>query len=309
MNSKYVKAPFPWLGGKGNPKIKAAILEALPPHTRYIEPFGGGASILIAKEQSEVEVYNDVNRGIVNFFRVIADVDYFAKFLARVSMFPCSRELYEEYLRTWSGVHDPVEQAVRWYYVIQQSFSAIFGNSWGTSVNSSNRGMSTTTSRWRASFENLPKVHDRIQKVQIECADWRDVLSRYSGPGWLAYCDPPYVAGSRKAGGYEHELRNEDHEELIECLMRYEGAVVLSGYDNDIYAPLKSAGWDMIEIEVVCSAAGRTRKSGLQGKGNAKEKQKRVECIWRNPEAIKRIRDAGQQPVKQTVAKKSKMRR
>ena len=107
----------------------------------------------------------------------------------------------------------------------------------------------------------------------------------------MAYCDPPYVPGSRKAGGYEHELRNEDHEELIRTLMSYDGAVVLSGYDNAIYAPLTDAGWDKLEIEVCCSAAGRTRYNNLKGPGKASEQQKRVECIWRNPEAIRRIKD------------------
>ena len=69
--SNSIRAPFPWFGGKGNPKIKNFILQNLPPHTRYIEPFGGGGSILIAKDPVEVEVYNDVNRGVVSFFRVI----------------------------------------------------------------------------------------------------------------------------------------------------------------------------------------------------------------------------------------------
>ncbi|MDD5697986.1 MAG: DNA adenine methylase [Victivallaceae bacterium] len=283
MNNAHIRAPFPWFGGKGGSKIKNAILSLLPHHAQYVEPFGGGGNILIAKEPSKVEVYNDVNRGIVNFFRVIADVEYFGKFMARASLLPVSRELYEEYMRTWPAIHDPVEQAVQWYYIIQQSFGATFGSSWGTSVFSSNRGMAQTTSRWRASFENLPKVHDRIQRVQIECADWRDILKRYCGPGWLAYCDPPYVIGTRKAGGYEHELKDEDHEELIETLLNYDGAVLLSGYDNPLYKPLEKAGWEKHEIEVVCSAAGRTRVSGLQGEGNAKAKQKRIECIWRNP--------------------------
>ena len=137
------------------------------------------------------------------------------------------------------------------------------------------------------------QFHDRIQKVQIECCDWRDCLERFDGPDWLAYCDPPYVAGSRKAGGYEHELRDSDHEALIETLLRYRGAVVLSGYDNALYAPLAAAGWDKTELEVCCSAAGRTRHSGLQGAGKVKEKQKRVECIWRNPEALRRIATRG----------------
>ena len=283
--NRKLRAPFPWFGGKGGFKIKSAILELIPPHTRYVEPFGGGASILISKEPCEVEVYNDVNRGVVNFFRVISDVDYFGKFMARAALLPVSRELYEEYMRTWPAIHDPVEQAVRWYYIARQSFGGMFGNAWGTVVNSSTRGMAQTTASWRSSFENLPEVHERMQRVQIECADWRDILKRYSGPGWLAYCDPPYVAGTRKAGGYDHELKNDDHEELIETLLKYNGAVLLSGYNHPLYKPLEKAGWDRTDIEVVCSAAGRTRASGLQGKGNVKAKQKRVECIWRNPKA------------------------
>lgn len=291
MAYKRIRAPFPWFGGKGNPKIKSAIINLLPHHQHYVEPFGGGASILIAKEAAKVEVYNDVNRGVVNFFRVVADAEYFGKFMARAALLPVSRELYEEFMRTWPAIHDPVEQAVRWYYVAQQSFGGMFGNSWGTAVNSSSRGMASTCSQWRSSFENLPKVHERIQRVQIECCDWRDALKRFDGTGWLAYCDPPYVAGSRKAGGYDHELKDSDHEALIKTLMVYHGAVVLSGYDNGIYSPLAAAGWDCHKVDVVCSAAGRTRVSGLQGNGNAKAKQLRTECIWRNPEAMRRLKN------------------
>lgn len=72
--------------------------------------------------------------------------------------------------------------------------------------------------------------------------------------------------------------------------MDYDGAVVLSGYNSPLYAPLINAGWDMQTVDVTCSAAGRTRVSGLQGHGNVKSKQQRVECIWRNPEAIRRLR-------------------
>lgn len=285
---KSIRAPFPWFGGKGGAKIKPAILAALPPHEAYVEPFGGGASILIAKEPAAVEVYNDVNRGVVNFFRVIADADYFGKFMARAALLPVSRELYEEFCRTWPAIHDPVEQAVRWYYVARQSFGGMFGNSWGTSV-TGHGAMAQTTAGWRSSFENLPRVHDRLQRVQIECCDWRDILKRFSGPGYLAYCDPPYVAGSRKAGGYEHELKDSDHEALIATLLSYDGAVVVSGYDSPLYAPLRAAGWDMLTVDVVCAAAGRTRGSGLQGVGNVSAKQQRTECVWRNPEAMRRI--------------------
>ena len=285
IQKQSIRAPFPWFGGKGSCKIRNAVLAALPPHTRYVEPFGGGASILITKTPCEVEVYNDVNRGVVSFFRVIASREYFGPFMTRVREMPYSRELYEECLRTWPAIHDPVEQAARWYFVARQSFSGIFGGSWGTGVTTS------PTGRWKSSFDNLPRVHERMQRVQIECCDWRDCLRRYSGSGYLAYCDPPYVLGTRKAGGYEHELRDSDHEGLIETLLRYDGAVVLSGYDTPLYAPLSACGWEKTKISVTCTAAGRTRASGLQGEGRVKAKQQRTECIWRNPEALRRIKD------------------
>jgi DNA adenine methylase len=277
------RSPFPWFGGKATPRIKNFILSNLPPHDKYIEPFGGGASILLAKEPVGVEVYNDVNRGLVNLFRVLADVDYFGKFLARVTLLPFSRALFEEYARTWAGVHDPVEQAVRWYVVARQSFAGLFGNTWGTATNSTQRGMAQTTSAWKSALESLPEIHARLQRVQIECADWRDCLKRYSGPGWLAYCDPPYVAGCRKAGGYAHELQDSDHRALIDALLGYDGAVVLSGYDSQLYRPLADAGWRKLEIQVVCYAAGRTRASGLQGVGAVKARQSRTECLWLKP--------------------------
>jgi len=280
---------FPWFGGKASPKIRKAILSRLPPHTRYVEPFGGGASILISKEPCLVEVYNDVNRGAVNFFRVVSDPDYFAKFMGRVAMLPIARELFEEYARTWNSIHEPVEQAVRWYFVARQSFSGEFGNSWGTVVNSSTKGMAQTAASWQSALQALPEIHERMRRVQVECSDWRDCLARYSGSGWLAYCDPPYVLGARRAGGYAHELQDKDHQELIRTLLAYEGAVVLSGYDSPLYAPLKEAGWNLAEVDVVCNSAGRTRVSGLQGVGKVKARQARKECIWRNKEAMKRI--------------------
>jgi DNA adenine methylase len=283
------RSPFPWFGGKAAAKIKNAILKRLPPHQRYVEVFGGGASILLAKKQAEVEVYNDVNRGLVNFFRVMADPDSFGKFMAKVRFLPVSRELYEEYVRTWAGIHEPVEQAVRWYFIARQSFSGEFGASWGATLNSTNGGMSQATASWCNSFQHLPDIHDRIQKVMLECLDWRDCLRKYSGPGWLAYCDPPYVTGTRRAGGYAHELQDKDHVELIRRVMDYDGCVVLSGYNSPLYAPLQAGGWKMDTVETVCSAAGRTRVSGLLGAGVSKTKQRRVECLWLNPQTQKAL--------------------
>ncbi|MDD4436366.1 MAG: hypothetical protein PHT09_09310, partial [Bacteroidales bacterium] len=62
---------------------------------------------------------------------VVASPEDFPRFYRCVAQLPYSRELYEEYLRTWPAIHDQVEQAIRWYYVARSSFSGLFGSSWG----------------------------------------------------------------------------------------------------------------------------------------------------------------------------------
>jgi len=64
--AKKLRSPIVWFGGKGHMVNK--LLPLIPKHKIYVEPFGGGANLLIAKEPSPVEVYNDLDSGLVNFF-------------------------------------------------------------------------------------------------------------------------------------------------------------------------------------------------------------------------------------------------
>lgn len=58
-----MRSPIWWFGGKGN--MVAKLLPLIPPHRTYVEPYGGGASLLFAKNPSPVEVYNDLNQAVV----------------------------------------------------------------------------------------------------------------------------------------------------------------------------------------------------------------------------------------------------
>ena len=120
-------------------------------------------------------------------------------------------------------------------------------------------------------------------RVQIEHADFRNILDQYDSPDTFFYLDPPYVAETRKGGGYAHELTGTDHAELVELLLGLKGKAMLSGYAHELYAPLEAVGWHRKDVPTLCSAAGRVRGSGLQGVGQVKEKQKRTETIWRSP--------------------------
>ena len=84
-----LRSPVRWYGGKGNMVKK--LLKLIPEHKIYVEVFGGGASLLFAKEPSPIEIYNDIDEGLVNFFRVLRDPEKFGKFYAKAVLTPYSR--------------------------------------------------------------------------------------------------------------------------------------------------------------------------------------------------------------------------
>lgn len=279
-----LRSPIVWFGGKG--KIVKKLLPLIPPHYTYVEVFGGGASLLFAKEPSPIEVYNDIDGDLVNLFRVIRDIDSFVKFWEKVALTPYSREEYNFCMKTYKEIDinkNPVERAYRFFVAVRQSFGGMVKKGWGYSVKSSRKKKSAFKSfGWFSIRELLLKVHLRIQGVQIENRDWRDILKAYDTPNTFFYLDPPYVPSTRKGGKYEYEMTEEDHKELVEYLLRLKGKWLLSGYPNDIYKKLEENGANKIEWKTACHAVGRTRFTKILGEGSATKKQPRIEAVWFN---------------------------
>jgi len=257
-----MNSPIIWYGGKG--MLKKKIIPLLPPHKTYVEVFGGGASILFEKAPSRIEVYNDINSGLFNFFMVISDPEKFKLFYDRVHLLPHSRELYYYCLKHWEKENDEIKKAVYWFVVIRQSFGGKFGAGWGFTIDRN------FASNWLLTIKNLPKIHERLQKVQIENKDWNYMIDTYDTKDTLFYLDPPYVMSSRIGGKvYEHEMENEDHRNLIDRISNIEGQFVLSGYDNEIYNQLDN--YEKHKFDVVCRA--EKIKDGAQ-------RSKRTEYLW-----------------------------
>ncbi len=199
----------------------AWLLKFVPSHKIYVEPFGGGGSLLLAKAPSLIEVYNDIDSGLVNFFRVLRDPEKFERFYRLAALTPYSREEYYFCVKTWQDVEDDVERAYRWFVVARMSFSGRSGKSgWSFSVTTSHRGMASAVSKWLSCLEHLPKVHERLMRVQIEHDDFRKIFPRYDTDETFFYVDPPYVSETRRSGKYTHEMSLEDHKELVEILLR-----------------------------------------------------------------------------------------
>lgn len=276
-----MRSPIWWFGGKG--RMVKKLLPLFPPHHTYVEAFGGGASLLFAKRPSPVEVYNDLDGGLVNFFRVLRDPRRFKQLYRLVQSTPYAREEYDFCRETWQDCADDVERAWRWFVVARMSFSGRFGSGYGSVVTTSDRGMAGTCSNWLSIIDQLPQIHARLMRVQIENSDWRVILDRYDTLDTLFYLDPPYLPDTRSSGKYKHELTLEDHADLVGVLLDIKGKAILSGYDHEVYTPLADAGWQKHTWATACYAAGRTRNSSLQGAGAALDKQARVECAWVSP--------------------------
>lgn len=272
------RGPIHWFGGKGT--MTAKLMPLLPPHHIYVEPFGGGPSLLFAKEPAPVEVYNDLDSGLVNFFRVVRDPERCAQLHWKASHTPYSREEWEHCRDTWRDCESSVERAYRWYVVARMSFAGLHGRAWGLARGSS-RGRATTVASWQSAHELLAQSCARLSRVQIEHGDWRRVVDLYDTPSTLFYFDPPYISETRRGGGYAHELIDDDHRQIVATLSSLRGQAVLSGYRSDIYAPLEADGWRRVDFEVFCTATGRTRGTGRIGKMT--EDDRRVESVWLSP--------------------------
>lgn len=280
-----MESAIAWYGGKG--QLARHIVPLFPDHLAYVEPFGGGASCLCFKRPSPLEVYNDADGALVEFWRILRDPITFERFRDTVALIPHSRQEFETAKATWEGEDDPILRAAKWFVMVRQSFSGDQDGGWSYSRTESSSGMSRCTAKWLNSVERLPAVHVRFRRVQVEHGDFREIFARYDAPTTLFYIDPPYVLETRgKTGRYRHELTLDDHRDLVTMLLGLTGKCILSGYQHPVYDRLtEEAGWQRLDFAVQAFAAGRTRKTGILGEGAGKAKAGRTECLWINPQA------------------------
>jgi DNA adenine methylase len=263
-----VRSPITFFGSKA--KLAKRIIALFPAHHTYVEPFAGSAAVLLTKEPSEVEVFNDPNADLVNLFRVVRDPSLFQQLKDAAESTLYARS---EFDLAGEPTDEPVERARR-YLVRQRQSRGGLGERWSYCRTDSCANMASVIRRWRAGIERLPAIHDRLKMVQIEQTDWREILNRYDSSQTLHYLDPPYLPSVRVWGGYKHEMSLDDHHELVIRLLSIQGMVVLSGYENPTYAPLETAGWVKKFHEVPAYSSDH--------------RARRVECLWLSPNAVKR---------------------
>ncbi len=215
---------IPWVGGK---YLLAPDIVALMPQERktYIEVFGGGGKVLFAKavKSGEVEVFNDINKDLVNLFRIVRN--RFDQFKARQYFILSSREEYAAFLQRYKNrtFKDDIERAIVFYYLVKTSFGSGITTGWGSSR--------VRPAKYPACLEDLDGVRERLKRVYIECLSFERLIPKWDSEDALFYCDPPYWVTLEKKGYYQHELNEDGHVHLRDILMKIKGRFILS-YDN-----------------------------------------------------------------------------
>lgn len=278
MKRSTARSPFPWFGGKQ--KLADTILALFPAHNVYVEVFGGGASVLLSKPAGKLDVYNDLDGGLVNFFRCLRDEP--ERLVPLLELTPYAREEWERAREAYGPETDAVEWARLFYVIAAGSFAGfaardngVAGRGWGGErLGRMHLSRAASTAN---RVDNIWRFVERLRLVQIEHLDWRACLDRYDDPSALFYLDPPYVPETRRSGGYTHELSADDHAELVARVLALQGVAIVSGYDHPLYEPLVTGGGFMRHEFGVWSTAARGKK------GIARDR--RLEVIWASPRA------------------------
>ena len=224
--TKMLNSPLKWVGGKS--RLRKAVIALLPPHTCYVEPFAGAAWVLFGKPPSEVEVLNDLDGDLTNFFRVLKHQPQ--ELLAAFRWELVARAEFARLAALDPTQLDAVARAHRFYYLIMAGWGGeLRYPRFQTSITDGGHG-----NRLIGALETLEAriapIHARLRTVLIENLDWAACLDRYDRPGTVMYLDPPYPDNGCN---YVHNMRDwEAHERLAARLQDTACQWILSLYDT-----------------------------------------------------------------------------
>lgn len=259
--------PFQWIGSKS--EMMHWLEPLFPPHHTFVDLCGGSGAVTLLKKPSAVEVYNDLDGGLVNFYRMCRERP--AELAGALLFSPYSRASYVEAVaKIEEG--DDLERARKWAVVARQSMAGAWGRAWSAVVTHSRRGMASGCSRWLHMPEDVLAVAARLAQVQIENLDACACAAKYDRLTTLFYVDPPYLTDTRAADLYRVEMNAEAHVKLLLLLNRAQGLVVLSGYDHPLYHALVP-GWRVERMLVKC-------RSNVNSSGGTSARPTREELVW-----------------------------
>lgn len=181
------------------------VISFFPDHYTYVEPFGGAAGVLLQKERSLSEVYNDLDEEIVNVFRVLQDKDQALELERKIRVTPYSRE---EFKTSFDLTKCPIESARRTLIRAHMGFGSAGATKGKTGFRiDSAREYGTPAHIWARYPNEIAAFVERFQSVIIENKPAIEVIDNHDRHNTLFFVDPPYLHATRKMHGngyYRH---------------------------------------------------------------------------------------------------------
>lgn len=291
--AKKINTPFGYFGSKN--KIALQLCSDLPPHTCWVEAFCGSAALTLRKKPAQIEVINDIDSEIFNFFKQLRKNT--AALLEVVRLTPYAEQELITARIPQEGLSD-LERARRFLVQSMMSINGVFGEERGGfsySDSFSRNGQDARVSRWNNMPKRLEEVVERLKKVRVENKDAMRLMKRYlDRPNTLMYLDPPYL-GERTIG-YNNEANDvEFHTKMLKMVNKANCMIFISAYEHPLYDELLTDGW-------WCKRIIETSTKGSDGKTRA-----RKEVVWMNKHYLKALQSS-QVPMVLTQKEKSEGR-
>jgi DNA adenine methylase len=261
-----INSPIRWVGGKS--RFRKHIIPLIPEHSCYVELFAGAAWVLFGKPPSSVEVLNDIDQELINFFRVLKQKP--TELIQSFEWELVSRAEFERLAQSNTTQMNDIERAHRFYYLIMAGWGGELDYPrFQTSISDGGHG-NRLIGALKHLQERLLPVYERLKTVIIENLDWRACLERYDNPKTFMYIDPPYP---ENGCNYKHNMQDwQEHRELATRLSQLKSRWILSSYDipeiHNLYA-----GYNIISVQTY---------SGMRTKKEASERVVNREVLVAN---------------------------
>ncbi|MBA9078950.1 DNA adenine methylase [Rufibacter quisquiliarum] len=251
-----IKTPITYYGGKQ--MMLQHILPRIPHHNVYTEAFAGGAAVFWAKEPAKVEVLNDLNGEIVNFYQVLqSKPGKLAKFINATLH---SRKVYKSALAIYDTpeLFGRTKRAWALWVLTIQGFASKIGT-WGFDKSSNSLAKRVMNAKDRFNREDYT---NRLSHVQIECNEAHKVIQSRDCTDAFHYVDPPYFnSDCGHYGGYSEANFERD----LQVLEKVQGKFLLSSYPSEIltrYA--QKNGWYQVEIKKAVAVSKHVKKTKVE---------------------------------------------
>lgn len=266
-------------------RLAAWILAHVPQeHDVFIDVCGGSGAVLLSKERSRMEIYNDKSDDLWNLFRVMRDRR--DELIERIQYTPWS---VREFQLCQQAAEDEVERARRFYFRCWASIRP-FDNSFSfrrqkflSRGRMGDKSPMTPAAAQFSRIDHLYWIADRLRGVVLENMDAVQVIRLYDSPRAFFYVDLPYPLRMRakKSGPtYPVEMMGTlEHIRMAKALWSIQGMAAVSGYatngsgtnesgcENRLYHLLyERRGWQRVD-----------QVARIDGGGS------RVESLWISP--------------------------